>query len=555
MNSLIAPKDPQRNPWAMTLGELLSLASERSPDKVYLYHGTHRVTYRQLLDFCLQAASAFQGLGVGHGDRVGVYLPNCREYLFSWMGLSLLGAICVPINTAYRRDEMAYILNNAEAKGIVCHHSLMDVVEEASPLCPSLQFRLAVGDDNVSLSSDETFQQALEGAPAPTYADLPAVAPTDLSMLVYTSGTTGRPKGVMISHEMYVAAGQGFAVWTQATDKDRFFTCLPYFHANAQYYSTMGSLAAGASLVLEERFSASNFWHQIRASNATVVNFIGMMMSVLLKQPLTPEDRTNSVRLFYGSPAMDVELLKEFEERFGARVIIGFGMTETCYGTIEGMASPHRPGSSGRLRWHPDSRFENRMCILGADGASLGEGEVGEILLRNPAVTPGYWRDDTRTAEALQGGWLHTGDLGWVDDDGYLYFVDRKKDVVRRRGENISSQEVEDVIKAHPAVLDCAVIAVPSDLGEEEVKAYVVPQPAGSREDDDHKELEPADIIYWCAERLAYFKVPRYVEVREDLPRTPSFRVRKDVLRDEREDLTEGCFDREAAGISIRRPS
>ena len=522
MNSLIAPKDPQRNPWAMTLGELLSLASERSPDKVYLYHGTHRVTYRQLLDFCLQAASAFQSLGVGHGDRVGVYLPNCREYLFSWMGLSLLGAICVPINTGYRRDEMAYILNNAEAKGIVCHHSLMDVVQEASPLCPSLQFRLAVSDDNVSLSSDETFQQALEGAPAPTYPDLPAVAPTDLSMLVYTSGTTGRPKGVMISHEMYVAAGQGFAVWTQATDKDRFFTCLPYFHANAQYYSTMGSLAAGASLVPGGAIQRIQVLESDPASsNATVVNFIGMMMSVLLKQPPTPEDRTNSVRLFYGSPAMDVELLKEFEERFGARVIIGFGMTETCYGTIEGMASPHRPGSSGRLRWHPDSRFENRMCILGADGASLGEGEVGEILLRNPAVTPGYWRDDTRTAEALQGGWLHTGDLGWVDDDGYLYFVDRKKDVVRRRGENISSQEVEDVIKAHPAVLDCAVIAVPSDLGEEEVKAYVVPQPAGSREDDDQKELEPADIIYWCAERLAYFKVPRYVEVREDLPRTP----------------------------------
>ena len=403
MNSLIAPKDPQRNTWAMTLGEVLSLAAERSPDKVYLYQGPHQVTYRQLLDSSLQAASAFQSLGVGHGDRVGVYLPNCGEYLFSWMGLSLLGAICVPINTAYRRDEMAYILNNAEVKGIVCHRSLVDIVNEASPLCPSLRFRLVVGEDDQSLPGYLAFQQTQEDAPTLAYEELPAVAPTDLSMLVYTSGTTGRPKGVMLSHEMYVAAGQGFAVWTQATENDRFFTCLPYFHANAQYYSTMGSLAAGASLILEERFSASNFWHQIRSSEATVVNFIGMMMSVLLKQPPTPDDRTNSVRLFYGSPAMELDLLKEFEERFGARVIIGFGMTETCYGTIEGQASPHRPGSSGRLRWHPDSRFENRMCILGADGASLGEGQVGEILLRNPAVTPGYWRDETRTAEAPAG--------------------------------------------------------------------------------------------------------------------------------------------------------
>ncbi|MCE2465845.1 MAG: AMP-binding protein [Dehalococcoidia bacterium] len=555
MNSLIAPQDPKRNTWSMTLGEVLALAAERNPNKVYLYHGGRQVTYRQLLDYSLQAASAFRSLGVAHGDRVGVYLPNCREFLFSWMGLSLLGAICVPINTAYRRDEMAYILNNAEVKGIVCNHTLADVVTEASPLCPSLRFRLVVGDDDPSLPSYDWFQQSLEEAPLLAYEDLPAVAPTDLSMLVYTSGTTGRPKGVMISHEMYIAAGQGFAVWPQATENDRFFTCLPYFHANAQYYSTMGSLAAGASLVLEERFSASNFWQQIRSSDATVVNFIGMMMSVLLKQPPTPADGTNSVRLFYGSPAMDVGLLKAFEERFGARVIIGFGMTETCYGTIEGIASPHRPGSSGRLRWHPDSRFENRMCILGPGGASLGEGQVGEILLRNPAVTPGYWRDESRTTEALQGGWLHTGDLGWVDDDGYLFFVDRKKDVVRRRGENISSQEVEDVIKAHPKVLDCAVIAVPSDLGEEEVKAYVVPRPTESMEPSSHQSLEPAEVVYWCAEHLAYFKVPRYVELRQDLPRTPSLRVRKDVLRDEREDLTQGCFDREASGIQIRRPS
>ncbi len=555
MKSLLAPEDPNRNPWAMTLGEMLSIAAKRNPDKVYLYHRSRQFTYGQLLEFSLQAASAFRSLGVAQGDRVGVYLPNCPEFLFSWMGLSLLGAICVPINTAYRKDEMAYILINAEVKGIVCHPTLVEVVDEASPLCPSLEFRLLVGNEDPPLPGYDDFQQSLEEGPPLGYENLPAVAPSDLSMLVYTSGTTGRPKGVMISHEMYAAAGQGFAVWTQATDRDRFFTCLPYFHANAQYYSTMGSLAAGASLVLEERFSASNFWQQIRSSQATVVNFIGMMMSVLLKQPPNPNDHLNSVRLFYGSPAMDVELLRMFEERFGARVIIGFGQTETCYGTIEGVASPHRPGSSGKLRWHPDSRFENRMCLLDSHGASLGENQVGEILLRNPAVTPGYWRDETRTAETLKGGWLHTGDLGWVDDEGNLYFVDRKKDVVRRRGENISSQEVEDVIKAHPGVLDCAVIAVPSELGEEDVKAYVVPQHSATSETSGNQDLDPADVVYWCAERLAYFKVPRYIEIRSDLPRTPSFRVRKDVLRSERDNLTQGCFDREAAGISIRRPS
>jgi crotonobetaine/carnitine-CoA ligase len=367
------------------------------------------------------------------------------------------------------------------------------------------------------------------------------VKPEDVSMLVYTSGTTGNPKGVMITHQMYAAAGQGFAAWTGSTSEDRFFTCLPYYHANSQYYSTMGSLAAGASLVLVDRFSATRFWDQVRDSRATVVNFIGMMMPVLLKQPPTARDRENSVRLFYGSPALAPELLSEFEGRFGARVLIGFGLTETCYGTIERLGEVHRAGSSGKVRWHPDPRFLNQLRIVDG-GKEVPAGTVGEITLSNPAVMPGYWRDPARTEEALRDGWLYTGDLGRLDEEGHLYFVDRKKDVVRRRGENISSQEVEDVIKRHPRVLDCAVIAVPSELGEDEVKAYVVPR----------SSLTPEEVVYWCAERLAYFKVPRYVELRQDFPRTPTLRVRKDLLRQEREDLTSGCFDRDQAGIKLR---
>ena len=553
MSILVTPQDASRKPWAMTLGQLLAAVVRRNPNKVYLYHGKHQLTYQELLGYSLRAAAVFRDMGVVPGERVGVYLPNGREFLIIWMGLSLMGAICVPINTAYRRDEMAYILNNAETKVVVSHPTLMPVADEAAGMCPFLSGRLIVDGPVGAHPGWEDFWTLLRETPPVTFGVLPTVSPEDLSMLVYTSGTTGNPKGVMITHEMYVAAGQGFAVWTHATENDRFFTCLPYFHANAQYYSTMGSLAVGASLTLEDRFSASRFWQQVRDSKATVVNFIGMMMPVLLKQPSTADDRLNSVRLFYGSPALDADLLAQFEERFGARVLIGFGMTETCYGTIERIGLPRRAGSSGQLRWHPDSRFENQLSILDAEGNSLGEGQVGEIILRNPAVMPGYWRDEARTAEAVKDGWLHTGDLGWMDADGNLYFVDRKKDVVRRRGENISSQEVEDIIKGHPGVLDCAVIAVPSELGEEEVKAYVVPRAVADGESANPAPLSPEDVVYWCAERLAYFKVPRYVELREDLPRTPSFRVRKDVLRGEREDLTSGCFDREKAGIDLRR--
>ncbi len=532
---------PGRHSWEKSLGEFLEIVTAAYPDKAFVEIAGQTVTYRQLMERCRQAAGMFHALGIRHGDRVCLFLPNVPEVLYTWFGLSLIGAIAVTINTAYRRDEAAYILNNAEASAIVAHESLIDVASQAADLAPSARNRLVVGGSEPTGWQD--YGKLLAAADA--IRDAPVVAPTDISMLQYTSGTTGSPKGVQVTHQMYVSAGQGFALWTQATPDDRFFTCLPYFHANAQYYSTMGTLASGATLVVQDRFSASRFWQQVRDSRATVVNFIGMMMPVLAKNDPQPNDRDNTVRLFYGSPAFSPEFLAEFEERFGTDIIVGFGMTETCYGTIEAIRGERRPNSSGQPRRHPDPSFENAIRIVDDGGNPTPNGTPGEITIRNPATMAGYWRKETETQESLRDGWLFTGDLGWLDDDDYLYFVDRKKDVIRRRGENISSQEVEDVIKRHERVLDCAIIAVPSELGEDEVKAYVTPRPG--------ETVQPEDVIHWCADNLAYFKVPRYIEIRDELPRTPSLRVRKDMLRQEREDLIAGCFDREAAGIQLRR--
>ena len=549
----------ERLSWDMTLGEVIDKAVSLNPHKPYLYFKDSVFTYQELQAHILATASVFRDLGVRHGDRVCVFLPNGPEYVFIWMGLARLGAICVPINTAFKRDETVYILNNAKPKVLVSHHTLLDVTHEASEQYPSPLHILTVGADSASQNNHQDFWDLLGKATPMPREEMGAVEPGDISMLVYTSGTTGNPKGVMVTHQMYVAAGQGFATWTSATPDDRFFTCMPFFHANPHYYSTMGSLTAGASLVLEDRFSASRFFQQIRESGATVVNFIGMMMPVMLKAPPSESDRDHAVRLYYGSPAPSPEMLAEFEERFGSRVIIGFGMTESCYGTVETLDQPHRPGTAGIPRWHPDPRFKNQLRITDDSGKSLGPREVGEITLKSPAVTPGYWDDPERTAEALKQGWLYTGDLGWVDEDGYLYFVDRKKDVIRRRGENISSQEVENVIRKHPGVVDCAVIGVPSDLGDYDVKAYVVPhsvttlEETGTETAEATAPLSPADIIYWCADHLAYFKVPRYLEFRPELPKTPTMRVRKDLLRQERPDLTTDCFDREQAGLQIRR--
>lgn len=538
-------------PWEQTMGRFLQDIAAARPDKVFIEIGGAEFTYGSFLDGAQRTAALFRQLGITHGDRVGLFLPNCIEYLYCWFGLSLLGAISVPINTAYKRDETAYILHNAEAAALVTDPSLAEIAAAAADLAPSVRCRLMRGETAPPAGwtrFDDAFAaapSAADAAPPDGPPVTPPVTPDDVSMLVYTSGTTGHPKGVQVTHRMYVAAGQGFAHWTQATPDDRFFTCLPYYHANAQYYSTMGALAAGAALVVTDRFSASRFWEQVRQARATVVNFIGMMMPVLAKNPESPDDRHNTVRLFYGSPSFAPEFLQEFQQRFGTDIIVGFGMTETCYGTIEYLGERRRAGSSGRPRQHPDPRFQNRVRIAHPEtGQPAGHDSVGEITIHNPAITPGYWRNDEQNRETLRDGWLYTGDLGWTDADGFLYFVDRKKDIIRRRGENISSQEVENVVKRHPNVLDCAVLAVPSELGEDEVKAYVTPRPGAP--------ASPEELIHWCAEHLAYFKVPRYLEIRDELPRTPSLRVRKDVLRRERENLTEGCFDREAAGLRLR---
>ena len=529
-------------PWDTTIGEVLDRVTAADPDKTFVEIGGRSHSYREIRDGVLRTAAMFREMGVGHGDRVCLFMPNAIEYLYCWFGLSELGAISVPINTAYRRDETAYILNNAEAVALVTDPSLADVAGAAADLASGIRHRILRGDESAP-EGWTSFRDAFDAAEPLT--DRPDVSPDDVSMLVYTSGTTGNPKGVMVTHRMYAAAGQGFRHWTQATPDDRFFTCLPFYHANIQYYSTMGALASGATLVIVDRFSASRFWGQVREAQATVVNFIGMMMPVLAKNDPQPDDADNTVRLFYGSPSFPPEFLSEFQERFATDIIVGFGMTETCYGTIEAIREDRRSGSSGRARQHPDPRFENTIRIADAEtGAHVGPNTIGEITIKNPAVMPGYWRNEEQNRETLRDGWLYTGDLGWLDDDGFLYFVDRKKDIIRRRGENISSQEVENVIKANPNVLDAAVLAVPSELGEDEVKAYVTPREGAT--------VDPEQVVYWCAEHLAYFKVPRYWEVRDELPRTPSLRVRKDVLRQEREDLIEGCFDVEAAGIRLR---
>ncbi len=347
------------------------------------------------------------------------------------------------------------------------------------------------------------------------------VQPDDLAVLIPTSGTTGRSKLVMQTHRAYAWAGEGFPYWMELTSSDRMMTSLPLFHVNAPAYSVLGSLACGAGLILLPRFSARGFLDSARTHGATEFNAIGAMLEILMRQPARRDDSDTDLRLCYTGPSPTREWQEAFERRFGLQVVCGYGLSESPYALIWRHGA--RPfGTLGSPRQHPTRGRVNEARVVGDDGAALGIGETGELLLRNPTVTPGYWEMPEVTAETVVDGWLHTGDLVTVNPDGTYTFVARRKEVLRRRGMNLSPAEVEDAVGSHPSVLEVAVVAVPSELSEDEVKAFVVPNVGQTI---DFEELRS-----WTAERLSAFKVPRFWQAVETLPRTATERVAKHRL-------------------------
>ncbi|NLT05779.1 MAG: ATP-dependent acyl-CoA ligase, partial [Solirubrobacterales bacterium] len=349
-------------------------------------------------------------------------------------------------------------------------------------------------------------------------------------------GTTGRSKLVTQTQRAYAMAGEGFPAWMGLGADDRLMTSLPLFHINAPAYSVLGSVAAGAGLVLLPRFSASGFLDSARRHGATEFNSIGALLELLMAQPERPDDADTPLRLCYTGPSPSEARQLEIERRFGIEVVCGYGLSETPYGFV--WPRGERPyGSLGRPRQHPLLGEVNEARVVDGDGRDVAVGETGELWLRNPAVMLGYWGMAEETARALTpDGWLRTGDLVRRDDDaGTVTFVSRIKEVIRRRGENLAPAEVEAALADHPDVAEAAVIGVPSALSEEEVKAFVVARP-GARPD-------PCDLRDFAAERLSRFKVPRYLELVDELPHTPTGRVAKHRLPAE---LTGGEWDAEA---------
>lgn len=474
-------------------------------------------SYEQANHEANRLAHGLAELGVGQGDRVAFLLPNRPEFLFAWFALAKLGAVMVPLNPLLRKEALEYSLRDSGSKAVVFDASTRANYEEV---------RSSLQDVRHAIALDEAPPWALpvQDARSGNLQDPPTeVGPADVMCILYTSGTTGMPKGVMLPHFSYLNTGREFVSVTGLGREDRPFTTLPLFHVNAQQTTTMGSMLAGVDFVLETKFSASAFWGLVRESRATVFNYIGSIIPVLFKAPPRPDDAEHGARLGIGA-ACPRDLWEAFEKRFGVQLLEGYGLTET--GTVATCCRPGavKVGSIGKPVSFAD------VQVVDALDRPVPAGTVGEIAVRPKApftMMLGYYRKPEATVEAWRNLWFHTGDLGKMDAEGFFYFVDRAKDCIRRRGENISSFLIQKILLNHPAVLDCAAYGVPSDFrdGEDDVKVDVVLRPGAP--------LQPEELIAYCRAQMAEFMVPRYVQFRPELPKTETERVQKFKLRAE----------------------
>jgi carnitine-CoA ligase len=489
----------------------------RDPDRTFIVFGGREWTWREFGLAVERAARVFAGRGVMRGDRVAVMARNSEAHVLVLFALARLGAIMVPVNPEFGVEEARYMLRHAEVGGVIAARDTLAIAREAAAEQTDAPWFMLVDGEEAGAPSLHTL---LESAPSVPLPD--RVSADDTCLIVYTSGTTGFPKGAMHSQRNFIACGEAFVQRVFLQDDDRVMIVLPLFHINALFYSVAGTLAAGAAMVIAPRFSASTFWRIAAESRATQVNIIEAIGTILKERPRSEFRTDHRLRVVYGARE---PVMATFRNEFHiGHLIGGYGMTEIPGVTCNPFEGTQKPGSMGTLGRHPDPSRPWAECRVVDDaGNAVSPGIVGELVVKTPIVMQGYYRDPEQTRAAFRDGWFLTGDLVRRDEDGYFYFVSRRKDIIRRRGENISGAELDRIIGAHPAVLEVAAIAVPAELGEDDILAAVVIRPGHT--------ITAEEIAQWCRERLAAPKVPRYVLFLDALPHTPTHKVLKQALR------------------------
>jgi carnitine-CoA ligase len=507
-----------------------SHAGER-PDDTWLLWKDERYSWSQVLDAARMVANGLVERGVRPGERVALMLPNGPEFLWAHFGIVFAGALSVPLNISQRGTTLEYILADSGSVAVVFAEELRDVVTRAAAACPDLRELVTVGGKR-------------DGAVRHTFEDLMSASAADLDLgpdgsrggvgLMYTSGTTGPPKGVL-TKAYDLKSLEALIAEAGIRRGETMYTPLPLYHGNALVVSALGSMVAGGRLALGERFSASRFWDEIRRYEAVEFNALGGIIPILLKQPVRADDADNPVRVVLSAGAPSDERWDEFQRRFGVRLIEWYGMVDSP-GTL--LNASGRPGSMGK----PVGGVTFR--VVDEDDREVPCGQVGELVFQHPAgQLSAYHNNEAATREAYRGGWFHSGDLASQDEDGWFYFRGRKKQSMRRRGENISAWEVESVLIQHPAVKECAAYGVPSEMGEEEVAVAVVPV--------SDTTVEPGDVIEFCRDRLAHYALPRFVTVIDDLPKTGTQKIQYEALKTSW--APEKAWDREAKAEEARR--
>jgi len=524
------------------LPKIIEDKARQFPDHVVFQFRDDPITLEEFNSRINQAANGFLELGVKHGDKVAIMLPNNPEFLFVWFGLNKIGACEVPVNVALKGQGLAYQMVQSDCVALVADLQYLDRLEGIAGDLEAI--RHIVYTDSAATGSPVPswpgFEHLIYAEFSDRSQDSPGVAVhySDLASILYTSGTTGVSKGVMFSHHYWYDIWAESVGYSRYTEDDVLYTGLPFFHGNAQGITVGPAILADAKAVIVDRFSASRLWDDCRRWECTEANYIGGIIPILLKQEEKENDADNPIRLMVGAAAPQDEW-HAFQERFNTKILEVYGMTE-CYCCLVSPYDEPRAGACGKTITGWDVR------IVDDDDNECPPGNLGEFIARSNKMfvgTTGYYNKPEATLQLFENGWIHTGDLGRMDEDGYFFFVDRKKQAIRRRGENISSFEVESVISSHDAVLESAVVGVPADVGEEEVKAVVVLK-------EGHSATEE-ELIRWCEPRMAYFAIPRYIAIRDDMPKTPSERVEKFKLK--KEGITDDCWDREAEGIVLER--
>ncbi len=528
------------------LPAMLARQAQRHGDRRLVSVGGQRWSYRDALAIAAARAGALAAAGVARGDRVAVMCGNCSEFLEVFLGCAWLGAVAVPINTASMGPQIGYYLADSEARLLVIEAGFLPRLAHAGPAGGALAavWVVATAQDDAGGAHAEPRQAELSRAPRlPDGARIDAypeagspIAPAELGpgdplAILYTSGTTGPAKGVVCPHAQYYWWGVNSADILGIGPTDVLGTTLPLFHINA-LNTFAQALVTGCEVVYESRFSASGFWPAMRACGATVVYLLGAMVPILLAQPPDPRERDHRVRTGLG-PGVPAAAGNAFRERTGVRLLEGYGSTETNFVIATAPDSP-RDGVMGWLR----PGFHAR--VADAHDNELAAGEAGELLLRADepfAFASGYHNRPQETLAAWRNLWFHTGDRVVRDADGAFRFLDRIKDAIRRRGENISSFEVEQVLLGHAAVAAAAVYPVRSELAEDEVMAAITVRPGMA--------IDPAELSQYCEARLPYFAVPRYLDLLPDLPRTENGKVQKYKLRER--GVRQDTWDREQA--------